>query len=290
MAVLAGYAVPHPPLIVPGVGKGEEQGIARTIAAYREVARRVAAHRPDTIILSSPHAPAYYDAFAICGREELPASMRRFRDYKDDFTAPVDTALVHEAVARAEAAGLPLMERAWREADMDHAAFVPLYFVNRRYTGYKLVEVGLSGLSAEDHRKLGQMLAQAAGALGRRCVYIASGDLSHKLKDDGPYGFAPEGPVLDRAICDAFAANDLEALFAISPELSKRGADCGLDSFRMMAGALDSTRHSGELLSYEGPFGVGYGVAAFEVQGASDAQEVSGAPGAAAPEDEGEGE
>lgn len=266
MAIVAAYAVPHPPLIVPNVGKGEEKGIARTIAAYEEVGRRVAGHAPDTIVLSSPHAPAYYDAFAICAREQLTASMRQFRDRKDDFTAQVDTEFAALAEERAKAVGLPLMARAWRGADMDHAAFVPLYFVNQRYTAYHLVEVGLSGLSAEDHRRLGRVLAEAADELGRHVVYIASGDLSHKLKDDGPYGFAPEGPVLDKAICDCFASNDLEGLFRIDSELSRRGADCGLNSFRMMAGALEGMRHSGELLSYEGPFGVGYGVAAFEAE------------------------
>ena len=57
MALLAAYAVPHPPLIVPAVGRGQEAAIADTIAAYREVARRVAAHRPDLIVITSPHAP-----------------------------------------------------------------------------------------------------------------------------------------------------------------------------------------------------------------------------------------
>ena len=57
MALLAAYAVPHPPLIVPAVGRGQETAIADTLAAYREVARRVAAHRPDLIVITSPHAP-----------------------------------------------------------------------------------------------------------------------------------------------------------------------------------------------------------------------------------------
>jgi hypothetical protein len=40
----------------------------------------------------------------------------------------------------------------------------------------------------------------------------------------------------------------------------------------MMAGALDGKSVKSELLSYEGPFGVGYAVAAFEVTGEDDSR------------------
>ena len=63
MSILAGYVVPHPPLIIPSVGRGEERGIQKTIDAYREIARRIAALRPETIVVSSPHAPLYRDGF-----------------------------------------------------------------------------------------------------------------------------------------------------------------------------------------------------------------------------------
>ena len=35
MAVVAAMAVPHPPIILPEIGRGEEKKIARTTAAYR---------------------------------------------------------------------------------------------------------------------------------------------------------------------------------------------------------------------------------------------------------------
>ena len=78
MALLAAYAVPHPPLIVPAVGHGQEAAIADTIAAYREVARRVAAHRPDLIVITSPHAPLYRDGFFIADTPEETGSMAAF--------------------------------------------------------------------------------------------------------------------------------------------------------------------------------------------------------------------
>ena len=66
---------------------------------------------------------------------------------------------------------------------------------------------------------------------------------------------------------DAFASGDFEALLAISPDLAEAAAECGLRSFQIMAGTLDKKRVTHTLHSYEGPFGVGYGVASFEIRG-----------------------
>ena len=103
--------------------------------------------------------------------------------------------------------------------------------------------------------------------LGRRAVFVASGDLSHKLRDDGPYGFAPEGPEFDRQITEAMAEGDFLRFLTVDPGLCDRAAECGLRSFQIMAGALDGLAVESKLLSYEGVTGVGYGVATFAVTG-----------------------
>ena len=53
MGIVAAYAVPHPPLAMPEVGRGQERAIQDTLDAYREVARRIAAHAPETIVAVS---------------------------------------------------------------------------------------------------------------------------------------------------------------------------------------------------------------------------------------------
>ena len=55
--MLKAYIVPHPPIILPEIGRGEELKIAATTAAYQAVADEIAALKPDTIVLSSPHSP-----------------------------------------------------------------------------------------------------------------------------------------------------------------------------------------------------------------------------------------
>ena len=250
MALLAAYAVPHPPLIVPAVGHGQEAAIADTIAAYREVARRVAAHRPDLIVITSPHAPLYRDGFFIADTPEETGSLAAFGQPDERVTTRTDLPFAEDVAARLHRRSIPSAGAPASMADIDHGTFVPLHFLEETINldSVTVVRMGLSGLSEADHRFLGRAITEAARALGRRCVLVASGDMSHKLKEDGPYGFAPEGPKFDR---------DLE------------GAQPAL------GGALEATGEpfASELLSYEGPFGVGYAVAAFEIEDAPESTE-----------------
>ncbi len=273
MSILAGYAVPHPPLIIPSVGRGEERGIQTTIDAYREIARRIVALQPETIVISSPHAPLYRDGFHVTTDEVLNGSMEAFRASETTLKAKIDTALTDEIIQTAQQSGIMVAPSTWRDRDMDHATFIPLYFIEQAYKEagispeYKVVRVGLSALSSEAHRQFGHAIARAIDRTQRRCVWVASGDLSHKLKTDGPYGYVPEGPELDRQLCDLFRSGALEKLFELDEYFCECAAECGVRSFQIMAAALEMMYPQGvssELLSYEGPFGVGYAVAAFE--------------------------
>lgn len=268
--ILAGFALPHPPLIVPGVGRGQEQAIQPTIDAYREVARRISALSPDVLILSSPHAPLYRDGFYVAAAEHVAGTMAQFRAPQEAVQAAGDPSLARAVADAAARAGLAVGFDPSATYELDHASFIPLYFLKEALPRMRVVVVGLSGLTAADHRRFGCAVAEAVQSSGCRAVYLASGDLSHKLKADGPYGFAPEGPQLDAAIAHAFEGHGLEALFGFDEAFCEAAAECGLRSFQMMVGAVEQQNRAdglpadagtSELLSYEGPFGVGYAVA-----------------------------
>ena len=267
MSIVAAFVVPHPPLIVPGVGHGREEGIAATVAAYKEVARRVAELAPDTLVISSPHTTSYLDYLHISPGRGAHGDFRDFGDCADGSDVSYDQEFVRELERAAAAADLPAGTRGERDPRLDWGVLVPLHFIQQCARDYRVVRMGLAGFSPLEHYRLGRCVQQVAEKLGRRVVYIASGDLSHKLAADGPYGFAPDGPVFDEKLCEALASGDFLALLTMDPGLCERAAECGLRSFQIMAGALDGTPVSAELLSHEGPFGVGYGIAAFEPTG-----------------------
>lgn len=273
MAIIAGFAVPHPPLIIPEVGNGREKGIQATIDAYEEVGRRIAELAPDTIVLSSPHATLYRDYFHISPGRSARGDFSAYGASRARYQVEYDTELAAALERACERAGVSGGTGYEREPRLDHATMIPVHFVRHHYRDFRLVRIGLSGFNAGEHYRMGQLVQQTAARLGRRVVYIASGDLSHKLTADGPYGFAPEGPVFDERITRDFAAADFLDILCMDPGLAERAAECGLRSFQMMAGAFDRTAVTGELLSYEGPFGVGYGIAAFMPAGEEGADE-----------------
>ena len=274
MSIVAAFAVPHPPIILPEVGHGEEKKIGKTIQAYRLAMQRAAAFHPDTIVLSSPHATLYSDYFHISPGRQATGNFAAFQAPQVEVRVHYDTEFVSELSKECAAADIPAGTLGEREPLLDHATMIPLHFLNAFQTEYRLVRIGLSGLPPLAHYNLGRCIAATAARLDRRVVYIASGDLSHKLKEDGPYGFAPDGPEFDRQCTAALGKGDFLSLLQLDPALAENAAECGLRSFWIMAGALDRQALQCELLSYEGPFGVGYGVASFVAAGADASRSI----------------
>ena len=78
MAIEAAFMVPHPPLIVPAVGRGGEKQIQKTTDAYERVADEIAKIAPETIIITSPHSIMYSDYFHISPGAGAKGSFRQF--------------------------------------------------------------------------------------------------------------------------------------------------------------------------------------------------------------------
>ncbi|NLK69338.1 MAG: AmmeMemoRadiSam system protein A [Clostridiaceae bacterium] len=267
MFLEAAYIVPHPPIILPEVGRGEEMKIQKTTNAYIEVAKRISQIEPDTIIITSPHTTMYSDYFHISPGTQAKGDMRHFGVNKMSIEVEYDHELVKALSDETFKEDIPAGTLGERDASLDHGTFIPLYFINKYYRDYKVVRIGLSGLSNLEHYRLGKVITRTVNELGRKVVFIASGDLSHKLLHEGPYGFTKEGPEFDKQVTEAMTNADFLAFLNFDPSFCEAAAECGLKSFIIMAGALDGKAVDSKLLSYEGTFGVGYAVAAFDIKG-----------------------
>lgn len=272
MSMLGAIITPHPPVLLPEVGGGREREIAATDRAMRTAAETVAAWQPDVIIVSSPHTILYRDYFHIAPGDGAVGDMGRFGAPEVRIQASYDTLLREEIIRRAESEGLYAGTLGQRDPELDHGVLIPLYYLRKAGVRCPIVRMGLSGFSPLDHYRLGKCVQDAVNALGRRAVFLASGDLSHKLKADGPYGYAPEGPQFDDTVTRTMASGDFLEFLTIDPALCERAAECGLRSFQVMAGALDGLAVEPQLLSHEGTFGVGYAIALFPVTGRDDSR------------------
>ena len=272
MEICAAFMVPHPPMIIPEIGRGSEEKIRETIDAYNRVGRAVSAIAPETIVILSPHATMYADYFHISPGTSAKGSFRPFRAPQVKFQEYYDTDLIAEICRLADQSAFPAGTSGEREPALDHGTMVPLWFIRKYYTGGKIVRIGLSGLPLADHYRLGMILKEAVEDTGRKTVIIASGDLSHKLQAYGPYGFSEEGPDYDRRIMDVMGRAAFRELFDFDESFCEKAAECGHRSFVIMAGAFDRIRVSAEALSHQDVTGVGYGICTFYPEGKDDSR------------------
>jgi AmmeMemoRadiSam system protein A/AmmeMemoRadiSam system protein B len=272
MGIIAGFMVPHPPMIVPAVGRGSEAQVEETARAYEKVADEIAALCPETIVITSPHSIMYADYFHLSPGSCASGSFAAFRAPSVSFDEVYDEELVSEICRLADEEEFPAGTLGERDASLDHGTMVPLWFIRNRYKEGKIVRIGLSGLPLVDHYRLGQLIKQAAENTGRRVVMIASGDLSHKLKEYGPYGYVPEGPEYDERIMDVMGRAAFGELFGFDESFCDRAAECGHRSFVIMAGAFDGTAVTAERLSHQDITGVGYGICTFYPEGPDDSR------------------
>jgi aromatic ring-opening dioxygenase LigB subunit len=277
----------HAPIFVDGIGQAADlRTAAATRAAFAACAERIVAAEPEVIVIATPHGRVYADSMHVSSGAGAEADWLDFGRDPERYRVAFDEEFVAALAQAARAAHIACDVSP--DARLDHGCMVPLHFVRRAGGNVgrggagasagagadecKIVRISISNLGDAAHYAMGRCVEQVAEQLGRRAVFIGSGDLSHKLKASGPYGYNPLGPVFDEQICQAFSAADFQAFFDFSPELRTESAECGLNSFIMLAGVMDGYEVAGHLYSHEGPWGVGYGVAGFERGAANPAR------------------
>lgn len=273
---------PHPPIIVHEIGHGRERGTQKTIDALEQVARETAQHQPETAILISPHGPAQPDAFAVLVGPSANGSLDAWDAPQVTFAFENDVEAASLICEEAQRAGVPLepLQR-WRYRDsigrwcdgLDWGCTVPLYYLRPGLVEAKLVPLCISYLPPRQHFALGQAVARATERLGKRVAIIASADLSHNLE------YGPMGPLFDERIQKAIAEWDVKTVLEMDASFRQQAAEDAVPSLSFLMGALDGLMARPRVLSYEGPFGVGYLVAAVDIEGAKEAGKASANPG-----------
>jgi AmmeMemoRadiSam system protein A/AmmeMemoRadiSam system protein B len=258
-ATVCAVLMPHAPILVPEVG-GERGGAARaSVGAMRQAAERVMSFRPDSVALISPHSPRRPQAFGLWAGEHLRGSFDQFNAPGARVSLPNDMPLAREIAAGAGSRSL----ETWmiRDQTLDHGALVPLWFLAAAGWAGPTVVLSLSDPEDGGLDTLGQAIAAAARASRRRIAIVASGDMSHRLKAGAPCGFHPKARQFDDTFMALIRDGDYHGIANIAPALRELAAEDAVDSTVVAAAAVDWKAAGREVLNYEAPFGVGYGVA-----------------------------
>jgi len=229
MSIQGYYLLPHPPIILPEVGRGEEKKISQTTKGMQRIAEEIAQKAPRTIIIVTPHGAMFRDAISLSYEDAISGNMGRFRAPSVRMEKTINKELTKRIYELASESGIPavlatdsMLSRYGAEFMLDHGAMVPLYFIDRCYTDYKLVHITYTPINDYDLYRFGIAVSNAARELGEETVFIASGDLSHRLSHDGPYEYSPEGARFDNDFLRLLQDGDVMAFFKMDRALIER--------------------------------------------------------------------
>jgi aromatic ring-opening dioxygenase LigB subunit len=249
--------MPHPPIIVPGVGGGREREASETQRGISGILDRIRKCVPDRILFLSPHQPYAYGAFAVNTARVIKGGLSAFGTTEANFELQVPLSCVDQLTEYLGSKDIPTGMAESGDLSRDQGSCVPLHFLRKCYG--TLPEIILSspiGLDREMSVKLGEALASFDD--GKKWGLLASGDLSHRLKPGAPAGFSPAGEKFDRAAVEAMETTNPAPLMSLSSNSIEEAGECGMRSALAMLGLVSKLGGGIEVLSYEGPFGVGY--------------------------------
>jgi MEMO1 family protein len=257
--IVAGALVAHPPILLVEVGGVQSERVRATAEAMRQLDGILAQAEADVVIVISPHSPSSMTSLPVRRAAHAAGDLGRFHAPQIRFEADTDVVLANGLVLDGQRAGFSLI---WAEqTDLDHGVVVPLHSLPKTMANKRCVFLGVSGWLLYRFVEFGAWLH---GRLSERsAILIASGDLSHRLTPEAPYGFRPEGQVFDKLVIDALRGHEWERIEGVDPDLVEEAGECGLRPLAILLGAARAAGLVSQVLSYEGPFGVGYPVVAF---------------------------
>lgn len=256
--VIFAALLPHAPILVPAVAGANLAECHTTVDAMGAVARRLVEARPAAVVVISPHAPRAGRACRITG-DPVTGSLARFRAPQAAMELPGAAPLAQAIVAAATARALATAELP--SSQLDHGSVVPLWHLAQAgWRGPTLVVA----LAEEDNARVGELgeaVAVAAVQIAQRVAVVASGDMSHCLKPGAPAGYDPQAARFDAVFIEQLRSGATRELRAAVSTLQGCAAEDCVDSTQFALGAAGWRAAGREVVSYEGPFGVGYGVA-----------------------------
>lgn len=255
MSIVTASIVPHPPVLIPQIGKENLERLKNTESAYSKLAKIMQTQKVDTIIIISPHGNVQTDVFSLNLSPEFSCNFEEFGDFSTKQTWPGDIGLTYRIREKLEtSAPLQLIS----QPELDHGSAIPLLSLTRNLPNVKIMPLYYSGLGLEAHFKLGQMLKPEILKSSKKISVIASGDLSHRLTKTSPAGYSSQGKKFDKKLLNYLKKNNTKKIINLNEKLVIEAGECGLKSILILLGILDGINHKPQMLSYEYPFGVGY--------------------------------
>ncbi|KKQ28126.1 MAG: hypothetical protein US42_C0002G0081 [Candidatus Magasanikbacteria bacterium GW2011_GWC2_37_14] len=252
---------PHPPLLIPDIGKEEINKIAKTKQALEQLEQDLYLCKPDILVVISPHASLFADAFSINANNKFACDFSTFGDLKTKKEWLGEPMLAATISHKSYEAKIPV--QLVSEQNLDHGSTIPLFYLSAHLPNCKVLPIGYSMLDNKTHLDFGTLLKEVFMASDKRIAVIASGDLSHGLTTNSPAGYKKSGELFDQKVIEFMENHNTVGFSQLDKKIIDDAAECGYKSFLILLGILQGVNYTFKNYSYEGPFGVGYLVGNF---------------------------
>jgi AmmeMemoRadiSam system protein B len=261
MSLVFAAITPHPPILIPSIGKNQMNAIAKTKAAMEQLEQDLYLTKPHIIIVISPHGSLFADAFSINAHTEFSSLFEQFGDLttKKQWTGIPELAVKISNAGKAQDMPIQLVS----QACIDHGTSVPLFYLTNHISDAKVLPIGYSALPPETHMRYGELLKDVIMSDDRRIAVVASGDLSHCLTVNAPHEYHKDGETFDTELMQLLEVRNTAGIVGLGAELVKNSCECGYRSILIALGILKNINYTFKHYSYEAPFGVGYLVGNF---------------------------
>ena len=265
MTILIGAISPHPPLLIPEIGRGEIKYVKKTDESLKTVSKKFNELDIDTVIFISPHAPFIRNAISIYSNEDLYGDFSQFGFPEVSFEFKNDLEIMNSLIDEGKKYSINFVKLS-KDYYLDHGVLVPLYYLNQNNKRkFKIVAMSQHfTIDIEELPLVGEIIKKVGRKTDKKIGIIASGDMSHRLLDTGPYGFHPSGSKFDNLIINSIKNENFKDIISIPENILEEAGECGYRSIVTIFSAMPFEDYKTEILSHEGPFGVGYLVVLIE--------------------------
>lgn len=261
MSLVFAAVVPHPPILIPAIGKDQLPLIKNTKKALEQLEQDLYLAKPQVIVIISPHSSLFGDAFSVNAHTHFSTLFEHFGDLatKKIWTGAPELAAKISSAAKSDDLPVQLVS----QKTLDHGASVPLFYLTNHLQDIKVLPIGYSNLPAEAHIRYGELLKDVLMEEDRRVALIASGDLAHCLTVTAPAEYHKDGAAFDEEIIKLLEVRNTAGIVTMDPQLVNNASECGYRSILIVLGAVKNMNVAFKNYSYESPFGVGYLVGNF---------------------------
>jgi aromatic ring-opening dioxygenase LigB subunit len=261
MGIVFACIAPHGSETIAELAGEMFEAFSETRKAMEQCVSLFKQQQPETIVVATPHGLRLQAMIGVITSEFTGGTLEE-NNKKVTLRCECDRQLATNIFENAKRLRLPVVAANYGTSEgpascmpMDWGALIPLWFLlGTDENKAKVVIVTPSReIPLQDLVSFGKVIAETAGASGKRVAFVASADQGHAHRADGPYGFNSASAEFDEMVKQAVLKNDLVPLLSLSPQFIEDAKPDSLWQLAMLQGVLERTLTESRFLSYQRP-------------------------------------